>query len=386
MDRSGIPLVTAGAALAIADMLDNCARLEAGQEVILLADADGLHGGDNLVDEVAIAWIKQAAEARGANVTVMWIEERAKVHEWRLPPVLKAAISACDLIINHSFDLSFEEIVELKQYLWEKKKLLVRNYATTAELLNTAWAQTPHELVSEIRYQAAVPLKPGLAWELTDASGSHLTGRLEPAYNPHHQWFTDYTVRREVGGGYRPFPEWVVPPIRMSGISGAFVFDRMLSWWSRYIGISPFFAEPIRLEIVDGRIVKIEGGAEARALKAFLADMVGRVGDKVYDFNALHFGVHPQASVTPAECPSLLYRRLVEHAQPCNIHVHVGGPPPTDAYPFWMHCTGDTRTATFRVGDTLVHDRGHLTALDHPDVLAVARKYPGRPGLPAVGP
>jgi hypothetical protein len=32
------------------------------------------------------------------------------------------------------------------------------------------------------------------------------------------------------------------------------------------------------------------------------------------------------------------------------------------------------------VGNTLVHDRGHLTALDHPAVLEVAAKYPGRPG------
>jgi hypothetical protein len=28
-----------------------------------------------------------------------------------------------------------------------------------------------------------------------------------------------------------------------------------------------------------------------------------------------------------------------------------------------------------------VHDRGRMTALDHPDVLAVAAKYPGRPGV-----
>jgi len=36
---------------------------------------------------------------------------------------------------------------------------------------------------------------------------------------------------------------------------------------------------------------------------------------------------------------------------------------------------------TWRVGESLVLDRGRLTALGHPDVLAVAAKYPGRPGL-----
>jgi len=46
-----------------------------------------------------------------------------------------------------------------------------------------------------------------------------------------------------------------------------------------------------------------------------------------------------------------------------------------------MHITGDIRNTTFRVGNTLIHDQGHLTALDHPAVRAVAEKYPGRPGL-----
>jgi hypothetical protein len=46
-----------------------------------------------------------------------------------------------------------------------------------------------------------------------------------------------------------------------------------------------------------------------------------------------------------------------------------------------MHCTGDIRTATWRVGDTLLHDRGQLTVLHHPEVLAMAVRYPGRPRL-----
>ena len=116
-------------------------------------------------------------------------------------------------------------------------------------------------------------------------------------------------------------------------------------------------------------------------MSRFLASMLERVGDGVYNFKCLHFGVHPQAFIGPHQCPNALYRRLIEHGHSSNIHVHVGAPPATDSYPYWMHCTGDTRTATFKVGDTLVHDRGYLTALDHPGVRAVADKYPGRPGL-----
>ena len=50
----GIP---GGAATAINDLLDHCAKIQPGEEVLLLAQIDGLYGGDNLVDQEAISWI-----------------------------------------------------------------------------------------------------------------------------------------------------------------------------------------------------------------------------------------------------------------------------------------------------------------------------------------
>lgn len=373
------PGIPKGAAIAINDLLEYGARIKPGQEVVLLAFIDGLYGGDNLVDQEAISWIQAAIKLRGANASILWIDEPAKPHAWRFPPIVKAAMSACDVLINHSFDLVHEEIVEFKRYIRERKIPMVRNFATTAQLLCTTWAQTPHELVSEIRYQASLAFKAGLPWEVTDDNGTHLEGVINPPYNPNLP-ATDYSARREESGYYWPWPEWMHPPVSISKTSGIFVFDRMLSWWSRYIGISPYFSEPIRVTVEDGRIKDIKGGREAEALRRFLEFMRQRLGDGVYDFNCVHFGVHPQASVAPHQCPSLLYRRLIEHSHSSNIHFHIGAPPATNSYPYWLHCTGDIRTATFKVGDVTVHDRGHLTALDHPAVQAIARKYPGRPG------
>jgi len=42
------PGIPKGAAIAINDMLENCARIQKGQEVLILAHIDGLYGGDNL--------------------------------------------------------------------------------------------------------------------------------------------------------------------------------------------------------------------------------------------------------------------------------------------------------------------------------------------------
>ena len=373
--------IPAAAAIAVADLLDGCAGVQPGHEVLIVAYRDGLRGGDNLVDEQAIAWIEEGVQERGANPSVLWADERATLHKWRFPPVVKAAMEASDVMINNTLDLSFEELIEFKRFTWDKKKLMVRNFATTAPLLGTAWAQTPHRLVSEIRYQAARLIEPGARFRLTDANGTHLEGTVLPAYHRDHPWFTSYAVRREEAGYYRPWPEWMHPPINISGTRGVFIFDRMLSWWSRYLGISPYFDTPVRLEVEDNRIVAVEGGEEAKALRRFLRSLEERTGKRADNFDALHFGVHPNAAVTAEECPHLLYRRLIEHAHTSNIHVHIGVPELTDEYPYWVHITGDIRTATFEVGDSVIHDEGHLTALDLPAVRAVAADYPGRPGL-----
>lgn len=367
------------AAVSIDDMLDNCAKIQSGQEVLILAYLDGLHGGDNLVDEAAIAWIRAAVQARGANASVLWADERSTVHQWRFPPIVKAAMAASDIMINNTLDLSFEELVDFKQFTWREKKLFVRNFATTSALLCTRWAQTPQELVSEIRYQAAGLIEPGASWRLTDDNGTHLEGKILPAFDPEHPWFTTYAVRREEAGYYRPWPEWMHPPIRVTDTSGVFIFDRMLSWWSRYLGISPYFDRPIRISVENNRILRIEGGEEAVALRCFLDSLQERLGKDANNFNALHFGVHPNASVDATECPNVLYRRLIDHSHTSNIHVHIGVPEVTSEYPYWVHITGDVRTATFTVGDTVVHDRGRLTVLDHPAVKAVEARYSGRP-------
>ncbi len=371
----------AGAAVAIGDLLDSCAQIQSGQEVLILAYIDGLYGGDNLVDQDAICWIQAVVQERGARASVLWIDEPAVPHAWRFPPVVKAAMLGCDVLINHSIDLVTEEMAEFREYIAEHKIWMVRNFATTAPLLCTAWAQTPYELVSEIRHQSSLAFQPGLHYVLTDENGTHLEGTIVGPPNRAGVPGMPYSSRRREAGYYLPWPEWVHPPVNVTDTSGTFIFDSMLSWWSRYIGISPYFSAPIRLAIESNRIVAIEGGEEAEALKSFLADMRGRVGDGVYDFNTFHFGVHPQAIVAPHQCPNVLHRRIIEHSHSCNVHVHIGAPPSLPSYPYWMHCTGDIRRPTLKVGETLVHDRGRLSALDHPAVKAVAEKYPGRPGL-----
>ncbi|MDW8003016.1 MAG: hypothetical protein RMJ39_10235 [Deltaproteobacteria bacterium] len=369
------------ALIAISDLLDNCAKIQEGQNVLILAYRDGLYGGDNLIDEHVVSWLETCVKMRGAKAYVLWADERSIYHKWEFPKLIRGAFEASDVMINNTFDLVFEEIVEFKQFIWEKKKLMIRNFAVTKGLLMTDWALTPHELVSEIRYRSCIPIQEGLPFVITDKNGTHLEGIIDAAYHPNHPWFTSYTVRREEVGYYRPWPEWVVPPIRLKNVNGVLVFDRMLSWWTRVMGVSPYLKEPITVTVKDSKMVKIEGGEEAKKLSAFFQYLSKFLGDKTYDFNCFHFGVHPNAKVDLHTCPHILYHRIIDHSHTSNIHFHLGAPPPTDEYPYWVHCTGDIRDATLKIGDTLIYENGRLLVLDDPYIKKVAEKYPDRPTL-----
>ena len=141
---------------------------------------------------------------------------------------------------------------------------MVRNFATTAPLLCTNWAHTPYELVTEIRRQTAILFSGNLPWQLTDGNGTHLEGIIAAAPSvPNYKWNLKYNAERLEAGPYLPWPEWVHQPVTISNTSGIFIFETMLSWWSRYIGISPYFNKPIRLTVDNCRITNIDGGNEA---------------------------------------------------------------------------------------------------------------------------
>ena len=371
--------IPVGATIAINDLLDHGTggHLKKGAKVLILAYIDGLYGGDNLVDRDAIHWIEQAVRQRGAIPEIFWINEQPRFGEWTFPKVVQDAFARNDMVINHSFNFTVEEIRAFNQYVETSPKYpMVRNFATTAPLLCTAWAQTPQELVSEIRYQASLHIQANTKLVLTDPNGTHMEATvLAPRGGT-------YATRREEGY-FLPWPEWVVSPISLGDANGTVVFDRTLSWWSRYIGVPPVFDKPVQLRIEGGRIVKIEGGMEAEAFRAFLQMLKDKeqAGSDAYLFNAMHFGVHPQARVAPHQCPSALYRRLIEHSDSRNIHVHLGTIRGTKVFPYWPHITGDLRNATLKIGDFVMHDSGRLTVLDDPAVTAIVAKYPGRPGI-----
>ncbi|MCE5252692.1 MAG: hypothetical protein LLG45_00520 [Actinomycetia bacterium] len=367
----------------LVQMVDYDAQVKPGEEVVILAHIDGLYGSDNLVDEQAVSWTQAVVQSRGANCSILWIDEIMKAHEWRLPPVVKGAIANADLFINTSLDLAIEEIAEFRKYIEEVNTWYVRMFPVTAPLLMSEWAQTPHELVVMVRHVSSDPFMTHMAkFVMTDPNGTELEGyTLDPVQRPGIPGMPYNSWRRDASH-YIPYPEWVHPPINCQDVNGVLFFNCMLPWWSRYMGVDPAWADPVRIDVKDSRMVKISGGKEADAINRFLKVMEGKVGEGIWKFDTFHFGIHPNAKVTDDQCPHAIYKRIIDHSHYSNLHWHVGSAPANDNYHYYPHITADIRNVTLKVNDTLVYDEGYLMCLQDPRVLEVAAKYPDLPGVP----
>jgi len=375
------------AAIAIADLLDTCAQIQPGQNVVIVGAVDGLHGGMNLVDEQTLAWIQTGVQARGANATIVWADMPVRPalilgsgtsgpQGWRVPPVVRAAIAAADVFINHCVDLSFEEeLKEVREICAEGDVPMVRNMATTAPLLASNWALTPYELVSEIRFQTASLLQAGQRWILTHTNGTHLEGTVaEPA------GVGRYASRR-TEGLYRPWPEGVFPGLVSHDSEGEVVFEGTNPIWARHIGIPSRFESPIHADIRGGHVREFRGGADAETISRCYKAIAEHLGEAAYEVRGVHGGVHPFAQVEEHQCPDPAYRDFIDHHHWSSQHVHLGNSQKSKDFGFNMHVTAEVRGATLKVGDNFVWNDGRLSALDHPEVKRVAAKYPDRPGL-----
>lgn len=377
------------AALAIANMLDGCAQLQPGQNVLILAATDGLYGGRNIVDEQAIAWIQEGVQARKAHPSVLWVDMPirrnviwpdipTKETVWKIPPIVKAALKGCDVLINHVLDLSSEEeLKEWPQLLKEYKVPMVRNMATTASLLCSAWARTPHALINELRYRTGEMVKEGERWSLTHANGTHLQGMVGAP----GRGGEGYAYWRDTGY-YWPFPEGIYPAVNPTDTQGIFVFDQMMPVWARHVGVPVRFEKPVRITVENNHMVKFEGDREAKTIEAFLLELAKHVGEEdAFEIRGPHGGIHPAAKVSAAQCPDDDYREFIASFHTGAVHMHLGQGGKAKNFPYNLHTAAEVRGATLTIGNATLHENGRLGVLDDPRVKDVAARYADQPGF-----
>jgi hypothetical protein len=254
---------------------------------------------------------------------------------------------------------------------------MVRNMATTASLLMSAWARTPHELIAEIRYRMAELVVPGERWVMTHPNGTHLEG----AVGSPGRGGEGYAYWRR-DGYYRPFPDGIYPAVNPVDTHGIFVFDQMMPVWARNIGVPIRFAQPVRIIVENNQMVKFEGGSEAKTIDRFLAALAERVGERAaYEIRGPHGGVHPSAHVTAAQCPDEDYREFIASFHTNAVHMHLGQGGRSNSFAFSLHTAAEVRGATLRIGERVLHENGRLGVADDARVREVAARYPDRPGI-----
>src|SRR5258706_127388 len=384
---SSVPLIPKQAAITVGDIIDNCAKVKPGMNVLLVARNDGMYGGVNIVDSEPICWLHSAIVRRGAAATVVWcdIPYRRRVlwgegvdpnKAWRVRKIVAAGMKGADCIISNAVDLTFEEeLRETADILEEHNIPYARNMATTGSLLTSNWGLTPYELVSEIRVQACALAVPGAKWVMTHPNGSHIEG-----YVVKPEDMDDYAHYRDIGV-YRPFPEGVWSSIRARDAEGVGIINEIGVIWARHIGVPCPFKQPVKVFIEKGQITKFEGGAEAETLTRFYQFIAKYLGDAAYEVRGFHGGVHPSAILEPHQCPNAPYRHFIEHLHWSRLHFNMGNSRRSKTFPYLMHISAELRGADLKIGDKNVYQNGRITAADHPKVRAIAEKYKDRPGL-----
>src|SRR6266511_781261 len=348
-----MPLIPKQAAIAVADMIDNCAKVKPGMNVLIIAANDGLYGGVNIVDQETIAWIQSAVVQRRADATVIWCDiplrpailwgEGADPSKaWRVPPVVTNAMRAADVVISSAVDLTYEE--ELRE-------------------------------IPDIRIQANALAKPGAKWVMTHPNGSHIEG-----YVVKPEDMDDYAHYRDIGV-YCPFPEGVWSSIRARDAEGFGIINEVGVIWARHIGVPCPFKQPVKVFIEKGYIKKFEGGAEAETLTRFYQFIAKYLGEAAYEVRGFHGGVHPSAILEPHQCPNAPYRHFIEHHHWSSFHFHMGNSRRSKTFPYLLHVSAELRGGDLKIGENYVYKDGHITTADHPKVRAIAEKYKDRPGL-----
>jgi hypothetical protein len=357
----------------IDDMLSNCGRVEAGQKVLIVAAYDGLAGGHNIVDRETVDLIFNGAQRLRADPAVLWLDMTLDNRNERVvPSILKHAVAGSDIVVACAQDLSWEENVEFRDLLRTHKVPVIRNMTTTLGMLSSPWGQLPYELVAQIRFAIGSVMKVGEKFHITHPNGTDIAGEI--ALPLPGSSFSSFTQRRR-NDLYRPFPEGVYVPMSTASVDGELVFDSMMPSAAYYMGVPFRFKDPVKVTIKDRYVRKVEGGAEANALEAFLDASSKEFGDEVYKASGFHGGVHPYASLSTETCPSPLYREFVEHHHISSVHFHMAGNVQRKDIGHRMQFTAEVRGTDFRVGNVEVLKRGKSCALEDPEVLKVASRY-----------
>lgn len=258
-----------GAMIAVRD----CMGVQPGEQVLVVTDTGKLSIAESFF---------LALHALGVDGTMMVMTPRSH-HAEEPPKEVKAALCTCDVaLLVTTMSLTH---TRARMEATEKGVRVASMPGVTEDMLTIGAMTADYHKVSELSWKITRILEEGREVIITTDRGTNLrmsiSGR-KPGMPP------DDGLYRERGRwGNLPAGEAYIAPVEES-VEGLAVIDGSMS----PLGV---LGEPIRLEIVRGKVVSIEGGREAQALSRFLEGL----GDpNAYYVGELGIGTNEKARVT----------------------------------------------------------------------------------------
>jgi leucyl aminopeptidase (aminopeptidase T) len=256
----------------VQSLLDNYARVEAGDQVVLLYTSDSFESA---------AWVAAALEIRGVKTDRVWM---APLHDENFPQRLASALPDPNSLRRHLVVLSFERdtmshttalMTALASY--EKSEYtVIRAISSCSGLFSDALHAHPMDLSSRNtallqRFMRAAQLR------ITTPSGSDLTVALDRK----HRWISNRGVSRPGGVVIIPAGEVATFP---ATIDGVFVADFAFNVNAITDRDARLQEHPVTVEVAGGRAIKhaCEDDATSRFLEecfeTYCAYNVGELG------------------------------------------------------------------------------------------------------------
>lgn len=341
-----------------------CGQIHEGQQVLLLNGPS--------TDAICSDAMQMVAELQGADVAVMSLQRLASGWYDAAPRIGTAAFEAADLVINNGTTLTRGH-KPIHKAMFEKGVVMIRSYGGDANILSSAWARFPFEVYNEMELRLMKVLKEGKQYRVTDEHGTDLVGTLDgPA---EHRRDTVLVSRSP----YRHFPPGVHSPIRSLSSNGVIYMRNTYSDAARLFGMpETVFPEPVRLTVEDNFVTRIEGGAQAEAMKRYFDFLVhsGTVGQDAYGVTSWHTGMHHMSfSPYPRELDPTHWNGYCHH-HPGYFHFHIGLDPSEDTGVEYMtHAQATVFNPTIWIDGEKIWENGRLTVFDDPDFIALTRQY-----------
>lgn len=348
-----------------------CGRVEKGSNVLIL----NLIGDPNdIIDDQTVHALATVAQEAGAKVSILSTAAMEKGWWDDVPPIVVGAFLAADVVINNTYAIG-RPLRTVRDAVVRKGIVNVGSKARTTSILSSEYSRFPFQLSDEIAKCAGDYIDRGSTWRVVAANGTDISGKIGPAPGKGRgaRKYGEYSGQK----AYRPFPVGFFPVVSSVEANGVIVTEYVPPWEARHLGIPELrFSRPMKVMVENNRIVRFEGGIEAKRFQKFYESLVPHLGEDAWNTNGWHAGTHPRSRVyeAPNRYPDVWHAGY--HTNPRVMHFHLGGSQAKEYdYPYMWEISCHVEAATIYIDTNKLYDDGHLTLLDHEEMRNLAAQY-----------